>query len=378
MTVQNKTIFFLVFLTIVSIRLFGMDAIPMDGHEFTKEIEREFNTSSEGTVEILNKYGTVDIKTWSQNRVKVEVSIIVDAPNEKEANGVFDRISINFSSKKAYVSAKTSITPQKNTSSWWQWTTNPSYDFQIHYVVHMPQSNSLKLRTKYCDATLDYLSANGQIEMKYGDFESAGFGGDVDIILSYGKGRINHLQNIEGELNYGGLTLKRINNMTLESKYSQVKITKARDLDINSKYDTYRVGDISKAEIDTKYSDYYIDQVDDTYFDGKYSNLKIDYLINSADIHSRYGKITIVTLENGFGLVNLKGSYTDFKVGTEGVQAFCFEVDLKNGEISTPVGANIRATINEGNQKRSVGFVHKEYCSSKIRGVIQYGSFIIN
>ena len=65
--------------------------------EFTKTIKKEFDITRDGTTNIKNKYGKVDIKTWDKNRVKIDVRIVVNARSEKSAQEVFDRIDIGFS-----------------------------------------------------------------------------------------------------------------------------------------------------------------------------------------------------------------------------------------------------------------------------------------
>ena len=62
--------------------------------EFTKNINKEFNISANGDVSLANKYGKVDLKTWSQNKVKIDITITVDARNQSNADDIFERIKI--------------------------------------------------------------------------------------------------------------------------------------------------------------------------------------------------------------------------------------------------------------------------------------------
>ncbi len=374
MSAQSKTILFFVFLTILSIRLFGNDFVRK---EYVKNINREFSTTTDGEVNIFNKYGTVDIKSWDENRVQVDVKIVVYASNKSEAEETFNRISINFSSRPSYVSAETVIEP-RNQSFWDRlFGDMNSAEYKIHYIVHMPKSNALKLETKYCDATMDYLSAGANLHMKYGDFDSDGFGGNVTMYLSYGKGHFSTLHDLDGELNYGHLVIPKSHNINLDSKYSKVRIQKANDLTINSKYDTYVLGDVGQLRIEARYGDYSTNQVDDIIFEGRYSDLRIDLLINNGDINSKYGNIIITNLEDGFGLVELAGQYSDFKIGSQMSKAFCVEAESKYGDIVLPDTCTKETDITEGNSRKVSAFLVSHYCSSKIRGVIRYGQLRI-
>ncbi len=374
MTAQSKTILFFVFLTIISIRLFGGDIVR---REYIKEINKEFSTTADGEVNIFNKYGTVDIKAWDENSVKIEVRIIVNARNQDDADDVFDRIDINFNTRTGYVSAETSIASAKSSSFWWFWNTSSSAEYQIHYLVHMPKTNALKLETKYCDATMDYLSGGAELQMKYGDFDSEGFGGNVSMFLSYGKGKITTLKNLDGELSYGRLVLPTCHDVDLDSKYSKIKISKGGDLTVNSKYDTYVLGDIRQMKIVGRYSDYSINQIDDIFFDGTYSDLRIELLVNSGDFSSKYGNIIITNIEDGFGLIELEGKYTDFKIGTGMVKSFCLEAKSEYGDIVIPAKLQVKEKIKEGNSEVVSAYLASHTCGSRIFSIIKYGNLKI-
>lgn len=373
MTAQSKTILFFVFLSIISLKLFGSDFIRK---EFIKEINKDFTTTANGEVNIFNKYGTVDIKSWEENRVKIEIKIIVNASNAGDADDVFDRIDINFISRTGYVSAETVISPQRTSYFSWFWPT-ASTDYKIHYLVYMPKSNILTLETKYCDATMDYLSAGADLQMKYGDFNSEGFGGNVTMYLSYGKGKILTLNNLNGELSYGRLVLPNCQDVSLESKYSKVKILKGSDLTIDSKYDTYVLGDIRQMDVVGRYSDYTINQIDNIQFDGKYSDIKILLLVNNGEFESKYGNIIITDLEDGFGLIELEGKYSDFKIGAEMAKSFCIEAESDYGDIIIPSDAIIKENVEEGTSQKVSAYLTSDTCGSRIFSVIKYGKLRI-
>lgn len=374
MTTQSKTVLFFVFLTIISLRLLGNDSFRK---EYTKEISKEFSTDPSGEVNIFNKYGTVDIKSWNENRVKIEVKIIVNASKQSEADDVFERIDINFNSRDDYVSAETVIASPKTSVFSWFWGSNSSADYKIHYLVHMPKTNALRLETKYCDATMDYLSGGAELQMKYGDFDSEGFGGNVTMFLSYGKGKIMTLKNLDGELSYGRLVLPKCHDVTLQSKYSKVKISKGGDLALDSKYDTYQLGDIREMQVVGRYSDYSINQIDNIQFDGKYSDIKIFLLVNNGSFDSKYGNIIITNIEDGFGLIELEGKYTDFKIGTEMAKSFCVEAESEYGDISVPPQLKVTEKVKEGNSQAVSAFLTSRTCSSRIFSVIKYGQLRI-
>ena len=63
--------------------------------EFIKTINREFSTAQEGTTALYNKYGKVNVNTWQNNSVKIEITIMVNTNSQREADKTFDRIQVN-------------------------------------------------------------------------------------------------------------------------------------------------------------------------------------------------------------------------------------------------------------------------------------------
>ena len=116
--------------------------------EFSKTINKQFNMPADGLVELSNRHGKIDIKTWDQSAARISVKILVDAKDEEDAQEVFDRININFYNTSETVGAETEIEDRR--SSWWNWGDN-SDEFSINYEVFMPASANLDVTAKYCD-----------------------------------------------------------------------------------------------------------------------------------------------------------------------------------------------------------------------------------
>ncbi|MFZ4634496.1 MAG: hypothetical protein ACOYNO_09855, partial [Saprospiraceae bacterium] len=77
--------------------------------EFTRTINRDFGTTANGMAALYNQYGKLNIKTWSENRVKIDITIVVNASDQRSADRIFDRIKVNFTNTAGYVKAETMI-----------------------------------------------------------------------------------------------------------------------------------------------------------------------------------------------------------------------------------------------------------------------------
>ncbi len=94
-------------------------ANPSDGkwdYEKTKTIKKEFDVNADALLTIKNKYGNVDVISWDQNRVEIEVTITVSGNDESKVIDRLSKINVNFENSRSAVSAKTSI---ENSSKGW-------------------------------------------------------------------------------------------------------------------------------------------------------------------------------------------------------------------------------------------------------------------
>ena len=56
----------------------------------SKTIKKEFNVSSSATVKIDNSYGNLDVVTWDENRVVMEITITTNGNNEEKVQDKLD------------------------------------------------------------------------------------------------------------------------------------------------------------------------------------------------------------------------------------------------------------------------------------------------
>ncbi len=310
--------------------------------EFSKVIKEEFSISADGNVYLENKYGDVNIKTWDNNQVQVEVTILVNASSEDAANKVFDRINIDMTNTSSSVSAVTTLEEAKSSWNWWSgWSNNNEDDFKIHYEVMMPSTNHLNLKNKYGNSYVALLDAATKVEIKYGNLQMEGVNNDLDLIMGYGNGTISHAQNVDINIKYSQLEIEQVKDVDIISKYSSLDITELDNLKSTSKYDKYNLGILNKLRSDGKYDKFRIEQINELTAIAKYSNYTIEKLIQSADLELSYGGAKIRDLAPSFTAVNLDGSYADFNIEVANISNYQLDIQTKYADLRYPVDIDL-------------------------------------
>ncbi len=311
--------------------------------EFTKNITKEFSISANGDVTISNKYGKVDLKTWSQNKVKIDVTITVDARNQSDADDIFERIQIDFDNGADFVNAATTINSSKK--SYWG---DGKGEFKIDYVVHMPKTCNLNLSNKYGHSKIAEIDGKAVIDVKYGDLVMDGVNNDCKVTLGYGNGTIVKAGYADIDVKYGKININQADNVDVISKYSKVYIDKASDVKSSSKYDSYRLGSLQELRNEGKYDNFQIDNINLINATSKYSDFDVETLKKEGAFALEYGNLVIGTLLKSFTSLRLDGKYTDFKITTEEGSNYSLDVVANYADVKYPSGIEVTYEKEKG------------------------------
>jgi hypothetical protein len=346
--------------------------------EFTKTINREFGTAEDGTTALYNKYGTVKVKTWQNKSVKIDVTIVVNAKTQKEADEAFKRINVNFTNAWGYVKAETVIAEAmySGTNSWWP-SQSCGDDFKINYEVWMPAANKLDLKNKYGNAWVAAMKGKLLAEIKYGELRTETISNDADISIGYGKAWLAGVKNLYGQISYSELNVAEAADIQLDTKYSTTKVDKANNLRITSKYDDFRFENIEELRLQTKYANLKSNNIRAAYITAQYTNLDLASVRDVFDADLTYGKLDINNLSRNFSNVNVVGKYTAVKVGVEKGASYRFDAEVAHADTHVPSGATVKTRVDSGQKEAVQGYMGNEGAKALLRARLAYGDLVI-
>ena len=318
--------------------------------EFDRVIEKEFPISADGTLDLANKYGAINITEWNKNAVSIKVIIEVKASSEGKADDIFDRIKINFSDNANAVGAETEI--ESKSTSWFSWGSS-SNDFRINYEVKMPKSVHLNLSNKYGNTNIPNLTNGADLVVKYGNVRINELSGKLDLKLGYGNAEFNTIEDGKMDISYSNVNGESAGDLNIQSKYSQVDIGIAGNVRSDSKYDDYHFEKLNSISNIGKYDDFSIDEANSIDFETKFADLKIGTVKGDVTIQQDYGNLEISNLECSKSDLRLDLGYTDVNLDLNG----CNDYDLSyNGKyVDLTVTSEIDDHIqSEGTNEKSI------------------------
>lgn len=346
--------------------------------EFTKTIQREFSTAADGTTALYNKYGNVKVKTWQNNSVKIEITIVVNAKGQREADETFKNINVNFTNAWGYVKAETMIADGMNSGSgnWWPVKTCGD-DFKINYEVWMPMTNQLDLKNKYGNSWVAALKGKLIAEIKYGELRAEAVSNDANLDLGYGHAWLASVKNLYGQVSYSKLNITDANDIQLDTKYSETKVGTANNLRITSKYDDFTLGNVEELRLQTKYANLRSENIRTAYITAQYSDMGFATVREGVDADMTYGKLSIDALSRNFSNVNVVGKYTGVTVAVERGAVYRFEAEVNHADAHVPQAATVKSRTDSGQKEFVRGFMGNESAKGLVKARLTYGDFVI-
>jgi hypothetical protein len=344
--------------------------VQQEVQEFTKTVKKEFPISPTGLVDLTNKYGKVEVHTWERDRVKIDVTIVVDARSESAAQDVFDRIQIEFNNDNDFVKAETII---ESSNSWWGGGWNNKSEFQINYEVYMPASCNLELNNQYGDSNVEAISGKADVNVKYGNFQLEGVGGDLHVYLGYGNGTVVKARDVSAEVSYSKINFNTVQDVDFTTKYSKIYLDQGASIKADSRYDHFSLGKIDRLNCESRYGNIEVGDAETVIANSRYTDYIVGQLRESADFSIEYGGLKVKDLKKGFSNVVLEGKYSDFKVYVEPGASFTLDGATNYAGIVYPTGMNVTYEKDKGTSHEVKGHVGTEGARSSIKANLNYG-----
>ncbi|MGV6845406.1 MAG: hypothetical protein ACWA42_04685 [Lutibacter sp.] len=341
---------------------FSLFAKPEKGKITKKKtIHKTFKVNNDATLEIHNKFGNLEVISWNENKIDIEVTITISGKDEERVVEKLDNISVDFTNNSNYVSAKTKI---ENSSSWKIWKRSSNISMQINYVIKMPITNNVKLNNDYGGINIDKLE------------------GTASINCDYGKIQIGELLNKSNKINIdytNNSSIAYINEGNINADYSSLEIEKTNNIDLNADYSHIEFNLVKNLNFNCDYGSLKIEEAGFVKGSSDYMSTSIDKLNKYVDINVEYGSFKLKNLNENFEAININASYTPIKIDAPDNASFNIYAKLNYAGFNFD-DAKFKFTRKEkdGADKLYEGYYNEANSSSNISIKSDYGSITIN
>ena len=323
-----------------------------------KKIKKEFSVSANDLLKIENSYGNVDVTTWDQNRVVIEVLVQTSGNDEEKVLERLNEIDVAFNQSSNQVSAKTLLEKSGN-NSWWGnlFGNNSSVNIEINYRVKAPVTNNMDLSNDYGSINLDNLR------------------GDARISNDYGKLLIGELHGNNNILNFDytrNSSIGYVKRAKINSDYSEFTIDEAGTLDISADYTETHILKVENISFNNDYGSMKIDRLKNLKGKGDYLGVKLGLVYGTVALNMDYGSLNINKIMPSLKELDLETDYTSVKIGYDKEAPFSFTVNTAYGGVKGIEGRNF--SISKRNQSSGDSFYQGHYLSENSGGKLKIDS----
>lgn len=349
------------FITLLLLTIPILSIANNDKGKYTKEktIKKEFSVNTNAFLKVNNKYGNLNITSWDQNRIEIEVHIKTSGNNEEKVQRKLDDITISFKGSSSNVSAKTNI----NKTSSWGWGNSNNVNMQINYTIKLPVKNNIDLTNDYGSITLDRIDGHATINCDYGRLDIGELRGrNNNLNFDYtSKSEIDYINSAKIDADYSGFTITKAGNLDLNTDYTSASIIKMENLVYNSDYGSLSVSEAKNIE-----------------GNGDYISIKLGRINGNVSLNADYGSIKIAELTENAGNITINADYTGVKIGHNPNYNFKFELKSSYGGINGVDNCNINVKEVKNSQKYYKGSCGSENSNNFVNIATEYGSISIH
>ncbi len=354
---QFKHIFFaLAFIPLVVSA--NMDNDKLNG-KYTKEktIKKEFNVNSDALLKVSNSYGNLNITSWNQNKVMIEVHIKTNGNDEDRVRERLEEINVDFDNSASMVSAITDF--GNRNSGWnWSWGKRKSVSVQVNYTIKLPVKNSVNLSNDYGNIMLDRIDGHAKISCDYGKMDIGELHGrNNELRFDYtSRSTFGYINSAEIIADYSGFTIDKAGNLTIKADYTNGVVEEMDNLQYSSDYGSIDVRNVKNVD-----------------GNGDYIGVKLGNVHGNVSITSDYGSIKIDRLAPDAGNVQIRTDYTGIKIGYDSGYHFDFEISTEYAGVSGKDDFEINISKEKSTEKYYSGYYGSPNSGNKVSITSDYG-----
>ncbi|MEM6298731.1 MAG: hypothetical protein AAF740_08605, partial [Bacteroidota bacterium] len=219
---------------------------PTEEVEVSRKIEREFKALPNIKVDLKNKYGRVEIQSWKQEMVKVEIEIIASGNSREQANSTLDRVEIVRRETESYFSAVTEYRSAKSSGGGFlsklqnaftdtraTFAGSDNLNVKVNYKITIPEEAQLELEHKFGNVVLASLWGKAKIDLAHGNLQAyALHGRDSELKFSYGDAEIRSVNELAVNAKFAKIYLEDAKEIRWEGVSSELQLVSGQSIEL--------------------------------------------------------------------------------------------------------------------------------------------------
>jgi hypothetical protein len=305
----------------------------------TRSFIKTVPVGKETTLEVSNKYGTIQITPWNKDSAYIRADVKAVAKDRSKLGKMLEGITVNITDTKYLVRAQTEFSSNINTlfESFKGMTSKIiSYDshVEINYYINIPEYLNLKIENKFGDVYIEDNTGEFKISISNGSFKANSLGKKSSVTMVFCDAKINS-----------------ITSGSIDASFSEVAIGETEDLSINSISSKY---DIKKAGIirgESRRDKFFIENIGSLEGTAYFTDYNVNKISKELNVNTSYGSVNTDLIEKSFESINITSSYSDISLSFEPGSSYNLDIRHINAFLVLP-DKNIKTEEKALNEER--------------------------
>ncbi len=351
---KTKIIYSLLLLLIIPAIAFSSSTDPQGKYTKEKRIKKEFKVNRDAKLQISNSYGNVNMVSWNENRIVIEVVVKTNGNDEDKVQDKLDEIEVLFEGGANFVGAKTTFS-RGSSRSWWNSWKSSSVNMEINYTIKLPVTNTIDISNDYGSISLDRIEGNAMISCDYGKLNLGELMGDHNYL------NFDYTKNS---------TIGYMKNGRINADYSGFKLEKGGGIELNADYSKSEFGDIKSLNYVCDYGSIKTENSGKVTGRGDYLTASLGKVHGEVTINADYGSLRIEELSSDAGNVTIQSEFTGIKIGYHPEYNFTFDIKLEYAGLT----GKENLSFKQENSRQSEKYYEGYYGSANARNFININS----
>jgi hypothetical protein len=283
--------------------------------EYSRHISKAYHVNSNFTLDISNKYGTVQLINRNIDSVRIDVDLRIKAKDNQKLEKLKQAIEFDFTTGQYYIIAHTKFGSSGSDALQDLIDIAGSYfsannAVSIDYTITAPSNITVKIENKFGNVYLDNHEGNLNLSLSYGDIKANRLNGQSLIKLVSGDGEVNYIKNGELNVSYGNFHLREAVDLRTITRSSNVTIDRVYNLNLDSRRDKIFLFNVLSLS-------------GKSYF----SAINITLLTGELSLEGRYGSLFADKISRSFSVIHVTSELTDLTLNFEKPMLFNFELN---------------------------------------------------
>ncbi|MDG1762135.1 MAG: DUF4097 family beta strand repeat-containing protein [Flavobacteriaceae bacterium] len=325
----------------------------------SKELHKEIDVNPDVVVEIQNQFGDLNISSWDQNKVVIDIIISVKGINQKRVNEKLDEINVDFFLSPERVSARTRID-----EGWgFKWLNSSKLSYQIDYNVKIPKSSSVDLDNNYGTILLNELHGQAKISCDFGK-----------LVL----GDLHHENNSLSFDYTSNSTIDFLKGAEIHADYSSFEVLEAGKISLVADYTNSTFNTLDHLEFKNDYGKLNVDRINQLIGRGDFLTLRLGTLYKNLELNQEFGSIRVAHVKPSADSITVDAEYTGINLGIDSEWEFNYKINLEFASLKSKIPLNHTTTREHSIEKTYKGYYKNENSSHNLHIKSEFGSVKLN